>query len=131
MPSAYSYVDGDHLVAFVCEVRDVFEASRPGGDDDARRPNSVRLVAIDLFEGKTITQQLAVLRDLMEVNPGLIVERELGRDIFEYSDTPTAYITDLVCGIVCQILFRDQSVRELDYQRITRLVEPAEELEEQ
>jgi hypothetical protein len=89
----------------------------------------VRLVAIDVFEGKTADQQLSVLRDLLEVNPGLTIAREDDRDIFEYSDTPVAYLTDLVCEVVCQVLDRDPTIRDEDDRRMALSAKSADERE--
>jgi hypothetical protein len=129
MSGAYRYVDGADLQRLILEIRTEFLARLPYGSDDMQRPNSVRLVAIDIFEGKTADQQLSVLRDLLEVNPGLTIAREDDRDIFEYSDTPAAYLTDLVCEVVCQVLDRDPTIRDEDDRRMARSAESADERE--
>jgi hypothetical protein len=130
MSVAYGYVNGADLARFVLEVRDEFVGRLPFGSDDTRRPNSVRLVAIDVFESKTTDEQLSVLRDLIEADHELVLAREDDRDVFEYSDTPAAYVTDLVCEVVCQILARDPSIRAEDDRRLALAVDCAEELDE-
>jgi hypothetical protein len=132
MLSGYSYVEGADLARFVLEVRDEFVSRLPFGSDDTRRPNSVRLVAIDLLVSKTTDEQLAILRDLIDANHGLVLTREDDRDVFEYSDTPGAYVADLVCEVVCQILDRDPSIRDEDDRRLALAIDCVEEqLDEQ
>jgi hypothetical protein len=117
MPTAYSYVDGAELACLALEVRGEFIARPPYGADDTRRPNSVRLVAVEVIEGKTTDQQLSVLADLLDANPGIVISRDDDRDIFQYSDTPATYLTDLICEVVCLILARDPSIRKEDSRR--------------
>jgi hypothetical protein len=130
MPGSYAYVDGAHLTSLVLEVRDQFFARLPYELDDDRRPNSVRLVAVDVFDGKSTEEQFLVLRDLIDANHGLIVTRE-NPEIFAYSDTPAAYVADLVCEIVRQILGRDPVVQNEDQRRLALAAESAAELDEQ
>lgn len=132
MLSGYSYVEGADLARFVLEVRNEFVSRLPFGSDDTRRPNSVRLVAIDLLASKTTDEQLAILRDLIDANHGLVLTREDDRDVFAYSDTPGAYLADLVCEVVCQILGRDPSIRDEDDRRLALAIDCVEEqLDEQ
>jgi hypothetical protein len=129
MPDGYTYVDGASLGSLVWQVRDEFETRLPYELDETRRPNSLRLTAIDVFEGKSTYEQLQVLRDLMDVNPSLIVTRD-SDDIFVHSDTPATYITDLVCEVVRQILVRDPAIRDEDQRRLHLSAESAAELDE-
>jgi hypothetical protein len=119
MPGARTYVEGADLVGLILEIRAEFLARRPCANDDARRPNSLRLVAVDVLEGKSTDEQLAVLRDLLDANGALVVRQEEDdeHDIFEYADTPAAYLTDLVCAICRQILLRDPTLSEEDRRR--------------
>jgi hypothetical protein len=126
VPSAYSYVDGASLVDFIFEVRKEFLSRSPRESDD-RHPNSLRLVAIDTFESMTTEEQLAVWRDLIDDNPALHLARDDSRDIFEFSDAPAAYLTDLTCEVICQILYRDRSIREEDNRRLALVMEAADE----
>lgn len=129
MPVGYNYIDGNDLGRFILQVREEFMARPPhGDDDDTGRPNSVRLVAIDVFEGKSLDERLSVLADIISVNPGLILERRGSRDVFEYSDTAASYITDIVCQIACQVLALDESIREENSRRLALAVELAKEL---
>jgi hypothetical protein len=129
MAGAYTYVDGADLVDLILETRDEFIARLPYELDESRRPNSVRLTAIDVFESKSTSGQLRILRDLFESNPGLIVARS-SNAIFAHSDTPASYITDLVCEVVCQVLARDPAIRDENQRRLELSVESAAELEE-
>jgi hypothetical protein len=127
--SPYSYVDGTDLVNLIFEVREEFLARIPYELDDTRRPNSLHLVSIDLFEEKNIEEQLAVVRDLIERNPDLIVARD-SSDIFAHADTPGAYVVDLVCEVACQVLLRDPEIRAEDGRRLALAAKSAAELDE-
>jgi hypothetical protein len=124
VPGIYSYVDGATLGRFLLDVRDEFWMRLPHDDDHVRRPNSIRLVAIDVLEGKTSAERLSILSELIDANPELIVLREDDRDIFEYSDTPAAYVTDLICEVTRQILVRDPTLRDEDGRRLARAIRP-------
>ena len=117
VPFAYSYVDGDELTSLALEVRGEFLRRPPYSLDDTRRPNSVRLVALDLLESRTTRQQLSVLADLIERNPKLTLAPAHDHDIFEYSDTPATYVADLICEVIWQILTRDAEIREEEQRR--------------
>ncbi len=119
MASNNSYIDGAHLVGFALAVREQFLARPPW---ETGRPNSLRLIAIDLFEERSVTERLAVIGDLLERNPRLVLHRE-EREIFEHSDTPAAYLTDLVCEAVAQILEREQRICAEDRRRLAFEVE--------
>lgn len=116
MLDGLTYVDGDSLVAFILDVRDRFSVE---GDSDLPddRPNSVHLIAIEFFEGLPTDMQLAIIRDLLESNPSLLVKRG-GRDPFAYSDTPAAYLADLVCEVTWQVLERDPTVSAEHHRRL-------------
>jgi hypothetical protein len=130
VPVSYNYIDGDGLARFILDVREEFMARPAHGDgDDTGRPNSVRLVAIDVFEDKPLDERLSVLADIISVNPGLILERHGSRDVFEYSDTAASYVTDIVCQIACQVLALDESIRGEDSRRLALAVESAKEQE--
>jgi hypothetical protein len=128
MSGAYTYVEGADLVGLILEVRDEFLARLPYELDEARRPNSIRLVAIDVFTGKSTDEQLAVMRDLLDANAGLTV-RNSGREVFPYAESPADYMKDLVCQVVYQILTRDPAFQSEDDRRIAASVESVEELE--
>jgi hypothetical protein len=115
-------VDGASLVALVLEVRDEFVARPPCEAYGAGQPNSLRLTAIDVFEGRPPAEQVAVIRDLMDVNRELVIRRS-GEEIFAHSDTPASYLTDLVCEAVSQILERDPSIHDEDRRRVALAVD--------
>jgi hypothetical protein len=117
---AYTYVDGDALTELIFEVRSQFMRDLSEESGDRWRPDSLHLVAIDVLEGKTTDEQLAVLRDLIDLNPSLMVARD-SRGIFAHSDTPAAYIADLVCEVVCQVLSRDRMLHAEDKRRRRRM----------
>ena len=111
-----SYIDGDALVDFILHVRGAFLEPHADLDDDDR-PNSVHLVAIEAFEARSTDAQLAIVRDLLDANPGLVVERNRP-DMFRYADTPAAYLTDLVCEVTYQVLARDPSIDAEHHRRL-------------
>jgi hypothetical protein len=121
-------VDGATLGRFLLDVRDEFWKRRPHDGGNVRRPNSIRLVAIDVLEGKTNGERFSILSELIEANPDLIVAREGNRDIFEYSDTPADYVTDLICEVARQILVRDPTLRSEDDRRLAYASRPVGQL---
>lgn len=114
---AYSYVDGDHLVGFILKVREEFLRRGPLERGEESRPNSLSLVAIDLFEGTSTDQQLEVLRNLLADNPGLLLTGSVEEN-FAHSDTAETYIVDLVCGVVRQVLMRDPGIAREEFRRV-------------
>jgi hypothetical protein len=129
MPGAYTYVDGANLVGLILEVHDEFLARLAYDPDDARRPNSLRLVAIDVFEGKPLDDQLLVIRDLMAADASLSIMRDEKDDAFTYSHTAGDYMTDLVCQVVYQVLSRNPRIRSEDERRMELAIEFAEALD--
>ena len=117
MLGTYTYVDGSALVDLILKVRDAFLERGRNEGDDGDQTNCVRLVAIDIFDGMSTPEQLAVLGDLLEGNAGLVLSRD-ETDIFAYSDTPAAYMADLVCEVVRQVLSRNPGIRSEDELRI-------------
>lgn len=130
MAGAYRFVDGDSLCGFILNVRDEFLARIPYELDDERQPNSLRLVALDHLESRSTDEQLAILKDLIDGNPGLAVERT-DDDIFRHAAVAVDYISDLLCAVVEQILRRDNDIREQDDERLALSAESLAELEEQ
>jgi hypothetical protein len=127
---AGAYVDGDSLWGLIWSVRDEFLARIPYELDEARRPNSLRLVALDVLEGRTTDEQLDILRDLIDLNPALVVAGNRD-ETFEHADTPSDYILDLVSAVAAQVLGRDSALREEDQRRLALSAESVAELEEQ
>lgn len=130
MAGAYPhrYVDGDHLWMLILSVEKEFHARAPYESDDERRPNSLRLVAVDCLERMGKRKQRAVLTDLIERNQSLRVERT-ENEIFRCASTPDDYASDLICAVVEQVLRRNQAVREEDDRRLALSAESAGELE--
>jgi len=127
MLGTHSYVEGSALVDLILGVRDAFLAGGSPEPQDGEPMNCVRLVAIDMFDGMSITQQIAVLRDLLDGNAGLVLDRD-ETDVFAYSDTPAAYMTDLVCEVVRQVLARDPVIRREDERRIGLAAQSASDM---
>ncbi len=126
----YRYVDGDSLWEFILSVRDDFLRRIPYELDDERRPNRLRLVALDQLEARSTSEHLAILRDLLDVNPALAVERAEG-DVFAHSALASDYICDLVCAVAEQVLRRDEGIRGEDDRRMALSAESLAELEEE
>lgn len=126
MPTHYHYVDGDRLAALTLEVRHEFLSRPPCTAEEAGRPNSLRLTALEVVEDRPSGERLAILAEVIDCKPGFVLNRDR-RAIFEYADTPAAYVMDLVCEIVCQILTRDPRIREEDARRKAVAVDAADE----
>ncbi len=124
------FVDGDSLCGFILSVRKEFLVRIPYELDDERRPNCLRLVALDQLESRDTNEHLAILKDLIDLNPGLAVERT-DDEIFRHAAVASDYISDLVCAVVEQILRRDEHIREQDDERLALSAESLAELEEQ
>jgi hypothetical protein len=129
MLDAYTFVEGPSLSALTFEVRERFLKRPPYELDDGRTPNSLQLVAIDVFERQTAQQQAAVLRDLIAGNRELFLLRSV-EEVFETANTPAAILTDLVCEVICQILRRDCSLRTQDDWRTLVAAESAGEADQ-
>jgi hypothetical protein len=125
----YTYVEGTSLVGLIVEVRDEFWARMPYELDDCRTINSIRVVAVDVFDDKSIDDRLAVLRDLIEGNAELFLRRK-PQEVFAQSDSPEAYVTDLVCEVVRQVLLRDPAALAEDQRRVALATESLDELED-
>ena len=108
---------GAKLADLILEVRREFVHRTPRGHDDELRPNSVRLVALDVFEGKPAGEQALVVVDLLEADSGLALGRDHS-DLFRYADTAGDYLADLVCEVVYTVLARDPTIRLEDKRRI-------------
>jgi hypothetical protein len=130
MVGTYRFVDGDSLCEFILSVREDFLGRIPYELDDERRPNRLRLVALDQLEARSTSEQLAILKDLLDVNPVLAVERT-EEDIFAHSALVGDYISDLVCAVAEQVLRRDKDIRGEDNRRIALSAESLADLEDQ
>jgi hypothetical protein len=125
MAGAHCYVDGDGLWSLILSVEKEFHARAPYDElDDERRPNSLRLVAVECLERMGKRKQRAVLTDLIERNPSLCVERP-ENDLFRYASTPVDYVADLICAVVEQVLRRNEAIRHEDDLRLALSAESA------
>lgn len=106
MLRTYTFVEGASLVGLILEVRREFWARLPYELDDFRQPNSIRHVAIDVFEAKPADERLDVLRDFILANGGLTLTGSPS-DIFGLADTPGDVLVDLVSAVVQAVLERD------------------------
>jgi hypothetical protein len=117
MPGAYTDVKGAVLVGLIHETRDTFLARPPIAAFDPKLPNSLRLVALEVFSTKPRADQLEVLGDLIEADVDLPIERASG-DVFVHAGTAGAYVADLICEIVCQALYDEPHIRTEDERRV-------------
>ncbi len=116
MPGTYTTVRGAALVGVVHEIRTVFLARPPVADHDPQLPNSLRLVALEVFTAKAKREKLGIVGDIIDADTNLPIDREAA-DIFADASTAGAYLDDLVCEIVCQALNDDPNVRVEDESR--------------
>ncbi len=117
MSSPYTYVDGADLVSLVLDVRYEFVGRSPYELDAMRRPNTVWLVAVDVFDDRAPADQAAVVLDLMQKNPSLMLTRRTAGDVLAHATTIAHQFADLVCGAVCEILLRDPLIRDESERR--------------
>lgn len=111
-------IEGDHLRRLVNEVVAEFRA-REACDHFERgfkQVNSVRVVTSEVFEDLSLDAQLGVLGDLLQHTDRIVFERSKD-EIFEASDTPSAFITDVACEVVWQLVNEDPVVRMEDEAR--------------
>jgi hypothetical protein len=113
---AYTYVEGASLTGLILEVREEFWSRRPYEPDDFRQPNSIRHVTIDVFEDKSQDTGLSVLRDLLVADGGFVLTAT-PEAMFRSADTPGAYLVDVVCAAVQDVLERDPDIAAEDRQR--------------
>jgi len=130
MDGAHRYVEGDSLWTLILSVEKEFHMRAVTTPSDERRPDSLRLIAVDRLERMGKRRQRAVLTDLIERNPSLRVERTEDH-LFRHASTPDDYVADLISAVVEQVLRRNQAVRDEDDRRLALLAESAGELEEQ
>jgi hypothetical protein len=131
MASPYTYVDGADLVSLLLDVRNEFVSRRPYELDVMRRPNTVWLVAVEVFDDRSSAEQAAVVRDLMHANRRLTFTRRTASDIFSHATTIADYIVDLVCEAVCEILLRDPMIRKESECREALSLESCQERDRQ
>lgn len=131
MSCPYTYVDGADLVSLVLDVRHEFVGRPPYELDAMRRPNTVWLVTVDVFDDRAVADQAAIVLDLMHRNPRLTLTRCTASDVLAHATTVADQLTDLVCGAVCEILLRDPLIREESKRRESLSQASREESERQ
>jgi len=114
----YSAVEGDSLLDFVESVRFEFRkrdaySSDPNG---LRFINSVRSIAVELFDLLSDDQKVVIVRDLIVGNDEILLLRPFV-EVFETAGSPADYITDLICEIVWQVLMEEEDIRHEDKAR--------------
>lgn len=108
----YTTFEGLSLQRLVDAVRSEF-LNRPGYHQDAegwKQVNSVRLVAVGVVDELSVEERLDVVGDLLRLNDDRILIRS-HEAIFQASDAPETFITDLICEIVWQALMHDVEIR--------------------
>ena len=116
MPGAYTSVRGAALVGLIRETRSTFLAGPPEAAYDPELPNSLRLVALEAYTRKAKSDQLIIVADVIGSDTDLPIERA-PEDIFRHSGNAGAFVEDLVCEIVCQVLSTDSEVLAEDESR--------------
>lgn len=91
-------------------------ASRAVAAADRQLPNSLRLVALEIFAKKAKPDKLEILGDVIETDTDLPIERE-ANEMFSEVTTAGSYVEDLVGEIVCQVLYADSDIRAEDESR--------------
>ena len=114
----YTFVEGPSLGAFLLEVRQRF-TSAPALADDAEgaAPNSIQLVASDVFDELSPAGRAAVLLDLLEGNVELFFVRDL-EEVFAAAHTPQDCLIDIVCEVATAVLRRDPGLHAEDELRL-------------
>ncbi|HUB73953.1 MAG TPA: hypothetical protein VL979_07955 [Solirubrobacteraceae bacterium] len=116
MPGAYTSVRGAALVGLIRETRSAFLAGPPVATYDPELPNSLRLVALETYTGKDKSDQLVIVADVIGSDTDLLIERT-PEDIFRHAGNAGAFVEDLVCEIVCQVLSTDSEIVAEDQSR--------------
>jgi hypothetical protein len=127
--ATYSFIEGGDLVDLILEVREEFLGRTPYDLDDARQPNSVRLVALAVLEDRSNEVRARIIGDLDVVELDLRLADVEPSEVFAQAATPREYLTDLVCEVVSQVLRRDEYIRSEDHRRLQLAAASSAELE--
>lgn len=103
-------VEGAGLSSLLSDVRATFLSACAVQDhEDYVVPNSLRLVALDVFDDRSPADRARIIGDLLDGNAELSF-RLTGRRVFAHARTTGDYLTDFVCEIVRQILRQDPTI---------------------
>lgn len=120
-PDGANRLRGENLWHLIEEVRYQFFSQSPETNRTRyRQASSARIVTIEVYAGLSFESRVAIVADLMRASEEMVLSRD-ARDVFAHSDTPQAYITDLVCEVVYQELMRDPEVIMEDESRAAML----------
>jgi hypothetical protein len=116
-PDNASQLQGASLRRFIDEVRCEFfgRLAREVGHA-YQQINSARVVTIEVYDALSVDAQAAIAADVVRAKDEIVVVRN-AEDVFARSDTPQAYIADLICEVVYQELMDDPSVAMEDESR--------------
>lgn len=108
-----------NLLRFVEAVRTEYWLRQPYDDYSGglRQTNTVRVVACQILERLPREEQLAVIRDLYELDSVELL-RDDPREVFVTSDSIGNHIFDLACEVVWQMLICDIEIRVEDEIRM-------------
>jgi hypothetical protein len=109
-PDGPNQLQGEHLRRLVQEARNEFFLRSPrkvgGGYEQI---NSARIVIVEVYSRLSIDAQVAIVSDVMRASEELVLDRNPDA-IFATSDTPQAFITDLLCELIYQQLMDEPLV---------------------
>jgi hypothetical protein len=116
-PDNASQLHGASLRRFIDEVRREFFARRAREVGDGyQQINSARVVTIEVYDDLSVDAQAAIAADVVRAKDEIVLIRN-PEEVFTRSDTPQAYIADLICEVVYQELMDDPSVVMEDESR--------------
>jgi len=110
--AAYTKVEGTALEKLIRAARDDYVSCGAYEEtpEGCRTPNNLRIIVIERFEAMSALERLSVVDDLLHRNHEVIVIRHQA-EVFRDRDTPSTFITDLVCEVVWQALVCDPGLR--------------------
>jgi hypothetical protein len=109
-PDNASLLHGASLRSFIDEVRCEFFARRAREVGHGyQQVNSTRVVTIEVYDDLSVDAQAAIAADVVRAKDEIVLIRN-AEEVFTSSDTPQAYIADLICEVVYQELMDDPSV---------------------
>lgn len=112
----YSYVEGADLIGLAVDVTSEFRRREAFERDSSRRPNSLRLVASELFEVLPEIARHRIVADVYGADD-LFIEFEPMSDPW-VATTASDLVSDLVAYAVAQVLRRNRDLRIEDDRRV-------------